>query len=79
MEVMKPFLVVLAAIIVLIGFFLAMFAQPIGWIIVAAGMISLFIALLKRDIGARRLLVHHAHRHGPEDRRRGPNDDAMLH
>lgn len=75
---MKAFLIAVAAIIVLIGFGLAMFAQPAGWIVVAAGMIALFVALLKSDLRARHALAKRSHPHGPEDRRRGSNDDPML-
>jgi hypothetical protein len=75
---MKALLVALAVVIAIAGFFLAMFANPIGWVIVLAGMIALIVALLKHDFGGRRALVRRAHTHGAEDRMRGSSDDPML-
>jgi len=60
------------------GAFLAMFANPVGWLIVLVSLITLAIVLLKHDFGTPRILAHRSHRHGPEDRRRGSGDDPML-
>ncbi len=75
---MKLFLIAVSAIIVLLGFGLAVFPEPAGWIIVAAGLIAVFDALMKGDLKARHAFARRSHAHGPEDRRRGPNDDPML-
>lgn len=67
--------IIVIAIVMLAGLFLAMFGQPAGWIILAAGVIALFVALVRRGRPAG--TSPRAHPHGPEDRQRGPNDDPM--
>ncbi|HEY4640842.1 MAG TPA: hypothetical protein VII75_05820 [Thermoanaerobaculia bacterium] len=68
--------IVVAIIIFLFaGFFLAMFGQPAGWVVLAIGAIGLMAALIRGGVDWGRFAK--ARPHGPEDRRRGPNDDPM--
>jgi len=71
-------MIALLMVIVLLlfaGFFLAMFGQPIGWVVLAAGAIGLMIALVRRGVDWGKWARPHPH--GAEDVRRGPNDDPM--
>ncbi len=61
-----------AAMLMLAGYFLAMFAHPAGWVIVFAGFLWLVFALLRanvRDKAAQ--MAPHSHPTPPENRDRG--------
>jgi len=68
-------LIVVIAILLFGGFFLAMFGQPIGWVLLAGGAIALMIALVLGGIDWGKWARPHPH--GAEDRQRGPNEDPM--
>jgi len=68
-------MILLIAVFLFAGFFLAMFGQPAGWLLLALGAIGLMVALVRGGIDWGRFARPHPH--GAEDRRRGPNDDPM--
>lgn len=63
---------ILAAVLMLAGYFLATFAHPAGWVIVFAGFIWLVLALVRanvRDKAAQ--IAPRSHPTPPENRDRG--------
>jgi predicted lysophospholipase L1 biosynthesis ABC-type transport system permease subunit len=70
-------LILLIALLLLAGFFLAMFGQPAGWLVLAAGAIVLIVVLARRGVDWGRWASRRSRPHGTEDARRGPNEDPM--
>ena len=68
-------LIVFIVVLLFAGFFLAMFGQPAGWLILAAGAIGLMIVLVRRGVDWGKWARPRPH--GAEDLQRGPNDDPM--
>ncbi len=72
--------IAIGAIILFIGFILAMMFTPIGWVLLGIGGLVLIIALATAGVRQRAATASvRKQRHGPEDLRRGSNDDPMLH
>lgn len=72
--------IAVGAIILFIGFVLAMMFTPIGWVILGIGGLVVVVALITAGAKQRAATAPvRKQRHGDEDLRRGSNDDPMLH
>jgi len=75
---MRALGIALGVVVLLVGFFLAMFGTPVGWIVLFLGLFLLLGTLAGARLKKVEIREKPPHTHGPEDVHRGPNDDPMY-